>query len=129
METEKIIGKIQSALKSCAEDNGLTSKNVCVRLSLKKGFLVNEVICDLMKGTESIKPLNLKDLFGINPVQASLLKTKLSSVLTEFAKDEKINFLKINGRFYANDENYNPRLFLYNESDLLREMTAEELLN
>jgi len=129
METAEIVSKIQSALKSCAESNGIPTKEVRVRISRKKGFIASTVKCDVMKKMDSISEVSLKDLLGLNPIQAPLVNTYLGNALANFAKKENIDENSVNGRFYTTSDDFNPRLYLYNNDTPIREIKIEELIS
>ncbi len=129
METEEIVSKIQSALKNCAETNGITNKEVRVRISREKGFIVSNVKCHVMKKIDVVNEVKLKDILGLTALEAPLVNTYLSSSLAKFAKNEKISEETVNGRFYTTSEDFKPRLYLYNGEVPVREIRIEELIN
>lgn len=129
METAQIVEKIQTALKVCAENNGIPTKEVRVRISRKKGFIASTVKCDVMRKTDVVGEVNLKDLLGLNPIQSPLVNTYLGDALLKFARKEGISEEGVNGRFYTTTEDYSPRLYLYNGDVPVREIKIEELLN
>lgn len=129
METAEIVSKIQSALKSCAESNQIPTKEVRVRIARKKGFIASTIKCDVMRKTDSVSEVSLKDLLGLNPIQAPLVNTYLGNALANFAKKENIDENTVNGRFYTTSDDFNPRLYLYNNDTPIREVKIEELIN
>ena len=129
METHEIVTKIQTALKSCAEINGIQPKEVRVRITRKKGFVVSTVKCDVLRKTDVVSEASLKDLLGLNPVQAPLVNTYLSDALSKFAVKEGIDADGVNGRFYTTSEDFTPRLYLYDKESPVREIKIEELIN
>jgi len=129
METTEIVSKIQSALRACAENNGIPTKEVRVRISRKKGFIASTVKCDVMRKTDVVGEANLKDLLGLNPIQSPLVNTYLGDALLKFARKEGIPEESVNGRFYTTSDDYSPRLYLYSGEAPVREIKIEELLN
>lgn len=129
METAEIITKIQAALKSCAESNSIPAKDVRVKISREKGFLTYTTKCVVMNKSSVVQEVNLKELLGLNPVQAPLVNNYLGNSLCSMAKKEKISEETVNGRFYTTSDDYTPRLYLYDGGSPMREIKVEELIN
>ncbi len=129
METQEIVSKIQSALKSCADINGIESKELRVKIYLKKGFIANTVKCSVMRKMDVVCEVNLKDLLGLNPIQSPLVNTYLGNSLSKFANKEAIPEDSVNGRFYTTSEDFTPRLYLFSGDAPVREVKIEELIN
>lgn len=129
MDIQEITGKIQTALKSCSESNGIESKELRVKIYLKKGFITNTVKCSLMRKTDVLGEVNLKDLLGLNPIQSPLVNTYLGNSLSKFASKESITEDNVNGRFFTTSEDFTPRLYLYDGEAPVREIKIEELIN
>lgn len=129
METAEIVSKIQSALKSCAESNQIPTKEVRVRIARKKGFIASTIKCDVMRKTDSVSEVSLKDLLGLSPIQSPLVNNYLGDALSKIAKKESIDTETVNGRFYTTSDDYTPRLYLYSNDTPIREVKIEELIN
>lgn len=129
MEVQEVVKRIGEALRKCAEENNIEPKQVRIKISKSKGFLVGTINSDIMRKTEVVKPADLQSLLGITPIQTPLLKGLLSKTLSDFAKKENIPEDKINGRFYTLKEDYEPQLYLYNDGVPVREVKINEFLN
>lgn len=128
MEIQEVINRVAQALKKCAEENNIPPKDVRVRISKSKGFLVSSIKSDVLSKSSYIKDADLQSLLGITPLQTPLLKGLLSKTLSDFAKKENIPEENINGRFYTTKEDFTPQLYLFNGNTPVREVKVEEFL-
>lgn len=129
MDIQEIISKIQSALKFCADSNGIESKELRVKIYLQKGFISSTVKCSVMRKTDVVGDVNLKDLLGLTPIQSPLVNMKLVDSLSKFAIKDSISKDIVNGRFFTTSEDFTPRLYLYDGEAPVREIKIEELIN
>lgn len=129
METAEIVERIKVALRRCADVNNIQRKDIRVRISRKKTFIASTIKCDVLRNMDVIQEVSLKELLGINPIQAPLVNTYLGNALSKLAKSEGVSDESVNGRFFTTSEDFTPRLYLYNGVTPLREVKIEELLN
>lgn len=128
MGAQEIINKIQKALKTCSSDSSIDKKDIRIKLSIDKGFIMNDTLCHLMNKKEVLYPIELRTLLELsNPLQAKMVSTYLGNMLTEFAKKDNIIDTDVNARISTLSEDYYPRVHLFNGNKYIREITLEEL--
>jgi hypothetical protein len=127
MDTQEIIGKIQTALEKCSTDSSIDKKDIRIKLSIKKGLIVNDTRCVLMNKKDDLHEIDLRTLLNINPMQSLAVGKYLSSTLSGLAKKEGIKDTDVNARIFTKSEDFYPSVTLFNENKKVREITVEEL--
>jgi len=127
METEEIIVKIQQALEKCSLDSGIDKRDVRVKIVIDKGFIADGVKCSLMNKTNLVHDIEIRNLLGLNPLQAKLVSKYLSDTLKKISNDSNIPANEVNARIYTKHENFYPSVYLYNGGKAVREITVAEL--
>jgi hypothetical protein len=129
METTEIILKIQRALEKCSLGSGIDKKDVRVKIVIDKGFIANNVKCSLLNKTDFVYDIEIRNLLGLNPMEALLVSKYLSGTLGKLANNENIPTENVNARIYTKSEDYTPSVYLYNMGKAIRQITVEELTN
>lgn len=127
METSEIIRKIQQALEKCSLDSGIDKKDIRVKIVIDKGFIANNVKCSLLNKTDFVYDIEIRNLLGLNPMEAILVSKYLSGTLGKLADNENIPKENVNARIYTKSEDFTPSVYLYNLGKAVRPITVEEL--
>lgn len=129
METQEIVLKIQNALKKCSLDSSIDKKDIRVKIVIDKGFIADSVRCSLLNKTDFVHDIEIRNLLGLNPMEAILVSKYLSGTLGKLAENENIPKENVNARIYTKSEDYTPSVYLYNSGKAIRPITIEELTN
>lgn len=129
METEEIVLKIQNALKKCSLDSSIDKRDIRVKIVIDKGFIADSVRCSLLNKTDFVHDIEIRNLLGLNPMEAILVSKYLSGTLGKLAEKENIPKENVNARIYTKSEDYTPSVYLYNLGKAIRPITVEELTN
>jgi len=127
MEASEIIKKIQQALEKCSLDSSIDKRDIRVKIVIDKGFIANDVKCSLLNKTDFVYDIELRNLLGLNPLQAKLVSNYLSGTLKKLAEKNNIPDKDINARIYTKSDDYLPLVYLYNQGKAIKPITVEEL--
>lgn len=126
METQQIISKIQTALKTNSEKFNIQRDKVKFRIKKPAGFMAMGVACDLMDGEKICSPVKIADLFALNSAVAFLVESVVKDKLQIQAEANGLNGTA-NARIYAADENFYPAVDLYDGDKFVKKISIEEL--
>jgi len=127
MEASEIIKKIQQALEKCSLDSSIDKRDIRVKIVIDKGFIANDVKCSLLNKTDFVYDIELRNLLGLNPLQAKLVSNYLSGTLKKLSEKNNIPDKDINARIYTKSDDYLPLVYLYNQGKAIKPITVEEL--
>lgn len=119
--------KIKNYLKNYCIKNNIPENEIRLKITRKKGFITSTIKFYLLRNTELLSEIDLKEVLGLNPLQISMVNTFLSNYFSIVSKKYSIDEDKINAIFYG-DEN-NIRIYLFEGDVPKKEISIEELLN
>lgn len=136
MTNEDIIQKIKNGLQNCCATYGIARQDIGIKIS---AGLMSGVNCVLLKDNTPVlnsagksTVISIKDLFGINAMEALLVGNHLGGTLSKLANNDKNKNItdkkKVNARMYSESPDFYPSVTLYEGDKVVNDsITIQDL--
>lgn len=134
METSEIISRIQSGLKITAQNFEVPFNEIQIKITNSTSVFDSVKFYPMRNGNTFLSAdqkkdlqIDVKQLLELDSVKSMILLGFLKNTFASLAKKNNLDSKTINARIFTTNEDFTPRVNLYEGEKVIKEITVEEL--